>query len=291
MVSLSVSGSLVGLVPPIALGFLVNDLAEVRNRGHAVVWAAIIVAMLVFESVAYAASDGLYAGVAGRLYRDLRTLMFAGAMRRAPGAAEEASGLVSRFVSDVETVEHVTVATLDLGAMRVAELTAALVALGLFDPWVVPLVVALIAITAFVARRTQIPAARAGRQRQEELEGMSRSLARELNERSEREQAKARFRVAVERVLSSEIRLGWLQAANTHGSGALAALGPIAVVLVAAFQGGLKAGTLLSFYLLAERAFQGADSLVDLSLDAQIVRGAVARCFELIDTPAQTVAR
>jgi len=41
-------------------------------------------------------------------------------------------------------------------------------------------------------------------------------------------------------------------------------------------------------YLLAQRAFWGFDGLVDLSLGVQNVRGAVARCFELIDTPPST---
>lgn len=286
MVSLSVSGSLIGLVPPIALGFLVNSLAAGGHRSDAALWAALIIAALIAESVAYAISDGLYAGVSGRLYRDLRMLMFDGAVRRSQAAPEEASGLMSRFVSDVETVENITVAALDLGTMRTVEFVAAVVALGFFDPWAVLLVTALIVATIFLVRLMQSPVAVAGRGRQEELEGMSRTLARELAGRSDLDRSRGRFRASAERVLSSEIRLGWLEALNTHGSGMLAALGPIAVVIAAAFEGSYKAGTLLSLYLLAERAFQGADSLVDLSLDAQIVRGAAARCFELIDARA-----
>ena len=43
----------------------------------------------------------------------------------------------------------------------------------------------------------------------------------------------------------------------------------------------------MAIYLLAQRVFWGFDGLIDLRLDTQSVRGAVARCFELIDTPAQ----
>ena len=66
-------------------------------------------------------------------------------------------------------------------------------------------------------------------------------------------------------------------------SGAAANLGPIAVVVLAAPEHSFSAGVLISLLLLAERAFQGADSLIDLGLDVELVRGAVGRCFELVD--------
>ncbi len=44
-------------------------------------------------------------------------------------------------------------------------------------------------------------------------------------------------------------------------------------------------GTLISLYLLSQRTFWGFDGIVDLSLAMQSVRGGVARCFALIDTP------
>ena len=86
----------------------------------------------------------------------------------------------------------------------------------------------------------------------------------------------------------AEIRLGWLEAVNLQGSGGLAKLGPIAAVVVAAFTGTHLAGTLIAVYLLAQRAFWGFDGLVDLSLGLQSVRGAVARCFALIDSGSST---
>ena len=83
------------------------------------------------------------------------------------------------------------------------------------------------------------------------------------------------------------MRLGWLRALNLQGSGGLAKLGPITAVVAAAFMGRHQPGTLMAIYLLAQRVFWRFDGLVDLRLDAQSVRGAVTRCFELIDLPAQ----
>jgi hypothetical protein len=64
------------------------------------------------------------------------------------------------------------------------------------------------------------------------------------------------------------------------------------VVVLAAFVGTHQPGTLLSLYLLAGRVFYGYDGLVDLRLSMQVVRGAVRRCFALIDleipSPAPT---
>lgn len=111
---------------------------------------------------------------------------------------------------------------------------------------------------------------------------MTRSLVAGLDRRDD-PRAASRFRVAAERLLGAEVRYGWLQALNLQGSGGLAKLGPIAVVVTAAFAGSHHAGTLISIYLLAQRAFWGFDGVVDLSLGTQSVRGAVARCFELVD--------
>ena len=175
MVALSTLGSFAGLVPPITLGYLINDLVERKGvKPEDALWAALLAGAIVLEAAAYIASDGLYARNAGRLYRSLRLRMF-------------------------DSV-------------------------------------------------TATPAA--------------------------------------ERLLRAEVRLGWVQAVNLHASGALAKLGPIAVVVVAASAGGYRAGTLLTLYLLAARAFYGFDGLVDLSLGMQSVRGAIARCLEIVDRPA-----
>jgi ABC-type bacteriocin/lantibiotic exporter with double-glycine peptidase domain len=127
----------------------------------------------------------------------------------------------------------------------------------------------------------------AGERRQEALEHMSRRLSGALRHPAETRRQR-RFHDAVDRVMSADVRLGWLEAGNRYGSAALAKLAPIGVVVLAAAQGGYKPGTLLSLYLLAERAFTGADSLADVSLDVEAVRGATRRCFELIDAAGRT---
>jgi ABC-type multidrug transport system fused ATPase/permease subunit len=289
MVALSVLGSLAGLLPAIAVGYLVNDLVELKGlRPEDFLWAGLLAGAILVEAGAYVASDGLYASNSGRLYRNLRLLMFDGVAARSPSVRPDPEGLPSRFVSDAETFEHVTVYLLDTGSMLAVELGTALVVLGLLEPWAIAVVVPLLCATWFVTRRMQEPAARAGRDRQEELEELTGTLARELH-RADPAQGRTRFAAAAERLLHAEVRLGWTQAVNLHVSGALAKLGPIAVVVVAAYAGGYRAGTLLTLYLLAARAFYGFDGLVDLSLSMQSVRGAVARCLELVGpSPRET---
>lgn len=285
MVGLSVLGSLAGLVPPVAVGFLINDLVERKGvRPEDALWAGLLGAAIVVEAIAYVASDGLYARNAGRLYRNLRLGMFDGVKRRPVLDPEAVEGLPARFVSDAETFEQVTVYALDTGSMLVVELGVALVLLGVLEPWAIAVVVPLLAATWLVTRRMQEPAARAGRARQEALEALTRTLVRELP-RPGAQEGRSRFAAVAERLLRAEVRLGWVRAANLHGSGALAKLGPLAVVVAAAFAGGYRAGTLLTLYLLAARVFYGFDGLVDLSLAMQSVRGAVARCLELLDPP------
>jgi ATP-binding cassette, subfamily B, bacterial len=282
MVALSVAGVLVGLVPPLVLGVLVNALVEHNDRREAALLAVLIVLATLAEAGLYIASDGTYARNAGRLYRNVRLSMFEGALaRRRRG--EDTAGLTSRFISDTETLERATLSILDTGVMLGVEFLSALVALGMLEPWALPVVAPLLVCTWIVTRRMQEPAAAAGQRRQEELETMTRSIVSGLR-RSGDPGGTNRFRVAVERLLGAEVRYGWLQAFNLQGSGGLAKLGPIAIVVAAAFAGSHQAGALLSIYLLAQRVFWGFDGVVDLRLGTQSVRGAVNRCFELADT-------
>jgi ABC-type multidrug transport system fused ATPase/permease subunit len=288
MVGLSVGGVLVGLVPPLAIGTLVNALVERQNTVEAALLSGLVVTATVVEALAYIASDGLYARNASRLYRDLRIKMFAGALLRAKRGGKT-TGLASRFISDAEMIERITMSLLDNGSMLVIEFVTAVVALGLLQPGAVVVMAPALAGVWMLTRRMQEPAAHAGHRRQEELETMTSAVAHELH-RHDEYSALGGFRLAAERVMTAEVRYGWLRAFNLQGSGGLARLGPIAVVIIAAFLGTKQPGTLLSLYLLAQRAFWGFDGLVDLSLSMKSVRGGVLRCFELIDTSGTTQA-
>jgi ABC-type bacteriocin/lantibiotic exporter with double-glycine peptidase domain len=291
MGGLTVTGVLLGLVPPLVVGALINALVARNATAHAALLAGAVALAMLLEAAAYVASDGIYARNASRLYRNVRVQMFRGALRRRTvGSAEETAGLPSRFISDAETIERMTLALLDRGVMRIVEFVGALTALAVLEPWTIAVVVPSLATTWLVARRVQEPTAVAGQQRQEQLEAMTSTLSRLLGGRPHGpEEATNRFRAAAERVMAAEVRLGWLRALNLQGSGGLAKLGSITPVLAAAFLGHHQTGTLMAIYLLAQRVFWGFDGLVDLRLDTQSVRGAVARCFELIDTPASWV--
>jgi ABC-type multidrug transport system fused ATPase/permease subunit len=281
MVALSVGGVLIGLVPPLALGALVDALVERNDTHEAVVLTAVIALTIVAETTAYVLSDGMYARNAATLHRDLRLRMFDG-VRARPAVVDDPSGIPSRFISDAQTLDSITVSLLDSGSMVAVEFASAAVAIGLLEPLTLVVIAPILAGIWFVTRRTQEPAASAGQRRQIELERMTRSIVRELPH-PEDAGARSRFAVALERVLRSEVRYGWLQAINRQGSGGLAKLGPIAAVVAASFAGVSHVGTLISLYLLAQRTFWGFDGIVDLSLATQSVRGAVNRCFEFVD--------
>ena len=289
MVGLSVLGSLAGLVPPITLGYLINDLVERHGvKPEDALWAGLLAGAIVVEAAAYLGSDGLYARNSGRLYRNLRLpdVRRCDAPARERPAVQQTEGLPSRFVSDVETVERITVYALDTGSMLIVELGTALVVLGLMEPWAILVVVPLFAAT-WLANSAH---AGTGRERRPAAPGAARGTDRNACTRTGRNGWSGRANPLSDRgraaaARGSPSRPG-AQAANLHISGVLAKLGPIAVVIAAASVGSYQAGTLLTLYLLAARAFYGFDGLVDLSLGMQSVRGAIARCLELID-PSQ----
>jgi ABC-type bacteriocin/lantibiotic exporter with double-glycine peptidase domain len=288
MVALTVTGVLVGLVPPLALGALVDALIESNDVAEAVVLTGVIALAICVASGTYILSEGMYARNAGRLSLSLRTEMFEGAIRRAQ-AGQDVTGLPSRFISDAETLEQVTLYLLDSGIMMLVSFGLALVAIEILQPWSVAVVAPALMGIWILTRRMQRPVATAGQDRQEQLEKMSDSVSRELIRNTDT-QAASRFWSAADRLMTAEVRLGWLRAINLQGSGGLASLGPIAVVVAAAFVGTRQIGTLISLYLLAQSVFSSFDGLVDLSLGIHGVRGAVARCFEVIDTPPADAA-
>lgn len=286
MLALTVGGVLIALVPPLALGALVDALLESNDVPEAVVLTGVIAIAICAAAGAYILSEWMYARNAGRLSLSLRTQMFDGAMRRSQGG-EDVTGLPSRFISDAATLEQVTLYLLDSGVMMLVSFGMALIAIEILQPWSVLVVAPALAGIWVLTRRMQRPVATAGQRRQEELEKMTDSVSRELA-RSSDPQGSIRFHGAAEGLMSAEVRLGWLRAVNLQGSGGLANLGPIAVVVAAAFIGTQQVGTLISLYLLAQGVFSSFDGLVDLSLGIHGVRGAVARCFEVIDTPGAT---
>jgi ABC-type multidrug transport system fused ATPase/permease subunit len=207
--------------------------------------------------------------------------MFAGA-RRGPFADADSSGVASRFISDAQTLDSITVSILDSGSMLLVEFASAAIAIGLLEPLALAVIFPTLGAIWIVTRRTQEPAALAGQRKQEELERMTRVIARDVFEPDDAA-ATNRFLAALQRVMQAEIRYGWLQAVNRQGSAGLAKLSPIAVIVVAASAGTGHVGTLISLYLLSQRTFWGFDGVVDLSLATQSVRGAVNRCFEFVD--------
>ena len=270
MVSLSLAGSAAGLVAPIALGAVVTALE--RHRDGTALWCAgAIACAFAVEAGAYLASDACYASITADVLARMRRAMFDGL---GPLGPEMRARFSSRFVSDVETFEELTVGALDQASMGLFDLVAALAALALLDGSLVAVVAGGVAVWIVVVRALRAPVARAGLRRQEDLELMSSQLS-----------SGEGFDEAVARVAAAERRVGRISAAHRHAGLALSGVGPAAVVFAGVLHG-VGAGALLSAYLLSTRAFVATDVLFDIKLDVELARGAVARCFALVDRAA-----
>ena len=60
--------------------------------------------------------------------------MFEGLRHSGPTAEDEQSGVPSRFISDVLTVDQITIWMLDNGSMVLVQFVSAAVAIGLLEP-------------------------------------------------------------------------------------------------------------------------------------------------------------
>ncbi len=162
MVALSVAGVLLGLVPPLLLGVLVDALVEHGDKHEAALLSVAIAGAILVQAIAYVLSDGMYYRNAGRLHRSLRLLMFDGLRRGRTTGNEGEAGMASRFISDVLTVDQITVWMLDNGSMVVVQFVSAAIAIGLLEPVALAVVFPLLGAIWVVTRRTQEPAAAAG---------------------------------------------------------------------------------------------------------------------------------
>ena len=81
MGGLTVSGVLIGLVPPLVLGALISALVARNATAHAALPAGVVAVAMLLEAGAYVASDGMYARNVSRPYRNVRLQMFRGAVR------------------------------------------------------------------------------------------------------------------------------------------------------------------------------------------------------------------
>ncbi len=274
MLVLSVLGSLAGTLQPVALGRLVDALV---GRGGLAVWwwGCAVVAAVAVGAVGYALSDVLYASAAARIFRDLRVAMAVGIR----GLASR-PGISSRFVSDVESVEGIVVGALDAGTIALFELAAGLVAIGLLVPPAAVAAAVAVAVAAGLSRLGQGRIAAASTARQEALE----QLAAAVDDATPMEPASSdNFPAAAEQLRTTDVRLAIAHAVAGYGSYTAAGLVPVAVILVGGGWSLHRAGTILSLYLLTERAARAAEALIDLGISVEGVRGPLARCLELVD--------
>lgn len=293
LVLLGAVGSAAGVVPALAAAAVIDRLAGTGRGGIALVPALVLIAaVLLCETGCYVAADTLYNRVAGRFARDLRVQMFAGAessfgRNGGPKPGDRGAGIASRFISDAELPAEMAVGTLDLAVGAGLTAMAALAAVAFLDLMALPIVVGLGIAALLLGRRLQRSLGDLAEERQEALEEMGEQIAAAL---AQRRAGRTRFLGSVERLYRLDVRLGWLQARGAHIPGLLTGAGSFAVVLAAAAAGEHHAGSLLALFALAGRALAASDDLLEVNLDVELVRGAISRCFELIDRAQGRVA-
>jgi ABC-type multidrug transport system fused ATPase/permease subunit len=277
MLACTAVGAAAAVVPPVLAGRFIAALAG--HGHHAVLYGGLIAGATVLSSLAYAISDAAHAAVGAGLFARLRTQMLHGALRLVRRGARPGPGIVSRFVSDAELLESATVGALDAATLASFELAFALAALGILDLPALGATAVLVAASAVGVRLAQRPLPQAGEARQEALEEMAAGVQRTLATLAHAAEASR----AIDRARGADVRLGVLEAANRHFSGALSGLVPIGVTVVAGVSGHPSLPTLLAVLLVSERALQAADDVADIAVDVHSVRGAIARCFALTD--------
>lgn len=290
MLALTALGSALAVVPPLAAGPFVVSLTEHANLAGAARWGALIAAASMLSALAYAFSGVTRSTVSAALYERLRTTMLDGVLRARDPSSRQRQGAVARFISDAESLETATVSALDDLTIASLELLWCFGALILLDPISLPTIVILMVMAGLLVRVVQRPLANAGEERQERLEDLSVAVGGAMMRSARRTAAIS----AIAHTRHADARLGRIEAVTREFAAALADLIPLVVVGIAAARGGLSVGPLLSLLLVSERALSAGAELAHVSIDVESVRGAVSRCFELVDgrwKPTSTMDR
>jgi ABC-type multidrug transport system fused ATPase/permease subunit len=205
---------------------------------------------------------------------------------------EHYGDVLARLTSDVDVLQRAAVYTVVNGAQHVLVITGIAIVLVILDPALAgalfllyPLLVLVLWLLNRHIRRESEGARNAIGKLYDFLE--ERLGAVRLIQEYRRERAQARRFVRVSRPwIRSNLRLSILASMQQSLADVMLACAPILVFLLGGarvLDGTLSIGTLIAFYTLAGRLHRPISLLVDINIELQMARAALARVYHLVD--------
>ncbi len=293
-----VAGVVLGLVDPLVLRAIIDRALGDGDRQALLLLTGVLALVLAFRIGFRLLSTWLYSYSGLRILFDLRSRMFGHVERLSPYffRGERFGDILSRLTSDIDVLQQAAAHTVVNAASDALTVLGILALLLWLDPVLTAGLLLAYPLLLILLARVNRDIRDEGRRAREAYGGLFAFLEERLTgmrlvQEHLREKAEARAHVRVSRpLIRSNLALSMFGAWQV----ALADLvntGAFVLVFLAGgarvLAGALSVGSLVAYYTLATRLLRPISGLIEVNVDIQVARAALARIFEMLDLVPQ----
>lgn len=285
---------LLELVDPLILRAIIDRALGDGDSGLLLALVGLLLVIMVFRMCFRLLSVWLFSYSGLRIVFDFRQRAFEHVARLSPYAlrGEHAGDTLSRLTSDIDVLQRAAAHTITRAAQDVMTIAGILLVLLWLDPRLTLLLLLVYPLLVLVLLRINGRVRREGMRARVAMGGLYTFLEERLGavrliQEYRRQKSEARRHVGVSRpVISSNLALSVWAAGQISLADLMTTSAFVVVFLVGGHHvlgGQLSLGTLVAFYTLATRLYRPISLLIDVNVDLQVARAALARVYELLD--------
>jgi ATP-binding cassette subfamily B protein len=285
---------LLELVDPLILRAIIDRALGDGDTGLLLALVGVLLLVMVFRIGFRLISVWLFSYSGLRIVFDFRQKAFEHVSRLSPYTlrGDHAGDTLARLTSDIDVLQRAAAHTVTRAAQDLLTIGGILLVLLWLDARLTLLLLLVYPLLVLVLLRINTRVRREGMRARVAMGGLYTFLEERLGairliQEYRRQKAEARRHIGVSRpVISSNLALS-VWAAGQISLADLMTTAAFGVVFLVGghhvLDGRLSLGTLVAYYTLATRLYRPISLLIDVNVDLQVARAALARVYELLD--------
>lgn len=285
---------LLELVDPLILRAIIDRALGDGDTGLLLALVGVLLLVMVFRIGFRLISVWLFSYSGLRIVFDFRQKAFEHVSRLSPYTlrGDHAGDTLARLTSDIDVLQRAAAHTVTRAAQDLLTIGGILLVLLWLDARLTLLLLLVYPLLVLVLLRINTRVQREGMRARVAMGGLYTFLEERLGairliQEYRRQKAEARRHIGVSRpVISSNLALS-VWAAGQISLADLMTTAAFGVVFLVGghhvLDGRLSLGTLVAYYTLATRLYRPISLLIDVNVDLQVARAALARVYELLD--------
>jgi ATP-binding cassette subfamily B protein len=282
------------LADPLLLRAIIDRALGDGDRSALWLFAGLLALVFVFRTAFRLLNVWLYSYAGLRVLFDLRRRVFEHALKLSPYffRGERQGDILARMTADVDVLQQTAAFTVVNAAHDILTIGGIVALLLWLDPLLTVALAAAYPLLIVAVVRVNRRLREQGLAVREAYGGLFTFLEERLSgvrliQEFRREKTAARGHVEAARpLIDSNIRLSMLGAGQIALADMVATIAFVLVFLLGGartLSGALSLGSLVAFYTLASRLFRPVSQLIDVNVNLQLARAALARIYELLD--------